>query len=561
MMMEAGGGGAALPAESGTVRADLSDPLGDMLTDLPTTSSSSFHGSPFPPEASTRGSDFHQFHELPQDDDDDLQDADGLEKTHHGFKVEDGAFGGGPPGGGGGGCGQWWAEVPMRLAARGDAAKLERWQGRWRAFQVRASESELGVVANLAWPTVVSNLINFMLSFINLLFVGHVGDGEVELAAAALAITFTNVTGLSVGIGLLCAIDTLCSQAYGARNYRKVGLIVQRAILIVTLACVPFAAIWLSSEQIFLLCRLPPKLSALAGRYCMLLLPGLWFYMMADVLRRWLQSQAIVKPVIYITICSVLINVLAQYVFVYLLGLGFMGSPLGLALTWACSPFLLLAYILLAGAHRKTWHGWSWECLQGWGEFLKLALPGTLMVCAEWWGFEVTVIAVGLIGEIELAAHTVAFNTLGICYMIPLGMSVAASTRVGNLLGAGDHERAKKAASICVFLTIGAQACAAGLIFVLRNVWGGLYSNDAHVVELIARVLPFAAVLTIFDGTQGVCGGVLRGAGKQTVGAALNLFAFYCVGLPISLVLGFASPLAFFGIWVGLIIGVVVITV
>ncbi|ELR21350.1 MATE efflux family subfamily protein [Acanthamoeba castellanii str. Neff] len=402
----------------------------------------------------------------------------------------------------------------MRLAARGDAAKLERWQGRWRAFQVRASESELGVVANLAWPTVVSNLINFMLSFINLLFVGHVGDGEVELAAAALAITFTNVTGLSVGIGLLCAIDTLCSQAYGARNYRKVGLIVQRAILIVTLACVPFAAIWLSSEQIFLL----------------LLLPGLWFYMMADVLRRWLQSQAIVKPVIYITICSVLINVLAQYVFVYLLGLGFMGSPLGLALTWACSPFLLLAYILLAGAHRKTWHGWSWECLQGWGEFLKLALPGTLMVCAEWWGFEVTVIAVGLIGEIELAAHTVAFNTLGICYMIPLGMSVAASTRVGNLLGAGDHERAKKAASICVFLTIGAQACAAGLIFVLRNVWGGLYSNDAHVVELIARVLPFAAVLT-------------------TVGAALNLFAFYCVGLPISLVLGFASPLAFFGIW------------
>jgi hypothetical protein len=168
MMMEAGGGGTALPAESGTVRADLSDPLGDMLTDLPTTSS--FHGSPFPPEASTRGSDFHQFHELPQDDDDDLQDADGLEKTHHGFKVEGGAFGGGPPGGGGG-CGQWWAEVPMRLAARGDAAKLERWQGRWRAFQVRASESELGVVANLAWPTVVSNLINFMLSFINLLFV------------------------------------------------------------------------------------------------------------------------------------------------------------------------------------------------------------------------------------------------------------------------------------------------------------------------------------------------------------------------------------------------------
>jgi len=245
MMMEAGGGGAALPAESGTVRADLSYPLGDMLTDLPTTAS--FTGSP--PEVSTRGSDFHQFHELLQDDDDeedDLQDG-GLEKTHHGS--QDRALGGGPPEGGEGPCGQWWAEVPMRLAARGDAAKLERWQGRWRAFQVRAGESELGVVANLAWPTVVSNLINFMLSFVNLLFVvcphsrplpmcclpnvarahhvtrprghatqGHVGDGEVELAAAALAITFTNVTGLSVGIGLLCAIDTLCSQAYGART-------------------------------------------------------------------------------------------------------------------------------------------------------------------------------------------------------------------------------------------------------------------------------------------------------------------------------------------------------
>jgi MATE family multidrug resistance protein len=119
----------------------------------------------------------------------------------------------------------------------------------------------------------------------------------------------------------------------------------------------------------------------------------------------------------------------------------------------------------------------------------------------------------------------------------------------------------------------------------LRNVWGSLYSNDAGVVDLIAQVLPFAAAVTvsvcclfhhasllqvllrfshpctlivpasvgpqIFDGTQSVCGGVLRGAGKQSAGAAINLFAFYCVGLPISLVLGFASPFAFFGIWCG----------
>lgn len=62
--------------------------------------------------------------------------------------------------------------------------------------------------------------------------------------------------------------------------------------------------------------------------------------------------------------------------------------------------------------------------MQGWGEFLKLALPGTLMLCAEWWGFEVTVIAVGLIGQVELAAHTIAFNVMGICWMIPLGLSV-----------------------------------------------------------------------------------------------------------------------------------------
>jgi MATE family multidrug resistance protein len=113
---------------------------------------------------------------------------------------------------------------------------------------------------------------------------GHIGNGELELTAAALGLTFTAVTGLSVGTGLLCALDTICSQAHGAGtkcmkeqscghnyfpgNHRKVGLVVQRALLIVSLACIPFATIWFFAGPIFLACRLHPEVSSLAGLYC-----------------------------------------------------------------------------------------------------------------------------------------------------------------------------------------------------------------------------------------------------------------------------------------------------
>jgi len=129
------------------------------------------------------------------------------------------------------------------------------------------------------------------------------------------------------------------------------------------------------------------------------------------------------------------------------------------------------------------------------------------------------------------------------------------------MLGAGDPIRAKKAASICILITLVSQVCSSGLILVLHNVWGKVYSNDPPVVDLVSRTLLFAAFLTIFDGLQGVCGGVLRGVGKQTVGATINLCGLYLVGLPTSLLLDFLTPLSFFGIWIGLITGVVVLTI
>jgi MATE family multidrug resistance protein len=435
-------------------------------------------------------------------------------------------------------------------------------QCNWCSRTWRNNKEELYTILSLSWPTVLSYLLTFLPSFVNLIFIGHVGTGEhpLELPAAALAITFVNVTGVSFGIGLLTGVETLCAQAYGAKNYRRVGVVVQRGILICTTFCVPCILLWFLTEDVFLLFRQNPELAKLSGRYTRLLAPGLWFLLAFETLKRWLQTMSLMRPIIYVSICSVIINAVGQYTLVIFFGFGFNGSPLALMITWMLLPVLLLSYIVWTKTYVQTWHGWTRECLSGWGEYLKLALPGSLMLCAEWWGFEITIIAVGWLGEVELAAHTIGFNTLGWCYMAPLGLGVAANTRVGNLLGAGKPSLAKRSAHIVLVLVFACQFTAAAALFLLRNIWGSLYSTDQSVVELTSHVLLYGALLTIFDGFSGTSSGVLRGAAKQMVGAVLNLIAYYVLALPVGLSLAFLTPLRLYGVWFGLLFGVSVVS-
>uniref|UniRef100_A0A674CMG6 Solute carrier family 47 member 3 n=1 Tax=Salmo trutta TaxID=8032 RepID=A0A674CMG6_SALTR len=333
---------------------------------------------------------------------------------------------------------------------------------------------------------VMAQLMVFLVSFVSTIFCGHLG--KTELAGVTLAIAVINVTGVSIGYGLSSVCDThisneldYCSlQTFGSHNLLKVGVIVQRAILIQHLACFPCCAVLINTEPILLAVKQSPEVAVSGVCDFMPALPATFIFQLEA---RYLQNQGIIWLQV---ITDVVANVLNALINIFL----YRESSLSLAA-------ILYAYILWKELHKATW-----ECKEDWGTYIHL-----------WWTYELGGFLAGLISEVELGAQSVVFELASICYMFPLGFSVAGSVRVGSALGAGDTEQAKLSAKLSAKL---AMFCAG--------------TCACQTPQIIFKSLTTAA-----------SGRIIRGAGKQKVGAICNILGYYGVGFSIGVSLMFAA--------------------
>ncbi|XP_040000723.1 multidrug and toxin extrusion protein 1-like isoform X2 [Xiphias gladius] len=405
---------------------------------------------------------------------------------------------------------------------------------------------ELVQLLKLAGPVVISQLMVFMISIVSTVFCGHLG--KTELAGVSLAIAVLNVTGISIGTGLSLTCDTLISQTYGSGNLKHVGVILQRGILILLMACFPCWAILINTEPLLLAVKQSPEVASLSQLYVKIFMPALPAAFVYQLQGRYLQNQVITGAIANV------LNAIINYIFLYRLDLGVAGSAAANAICQYLLTVILYIYIYWRGLHKATWGGWSLECLQDWGPFIRLAIPSMLMLCLEWWMFEVGGFLAGVISEAELGAQSIMYELAVVAYMFPLGISVAASVRVGNALGAGNIEQAKlscKVPIICAFII----ACFVGAsLSVSRNVIGYIFTSEQDILERVADVMFIFGFVHLADATAAVAGGVLRGAGKQLVGALCNLVGYYFIGFPIGVSLMFAANLGILGLWTGLTI-------
>uniref|UniRef100_A0A8C5HNE7 Multidrug and toxin extrusion protein 1-like n=1 Tax=Gouania willdenowi TaxID=441366 RepID=A0A8C5HNE7_GOUWI len=375
-----------------------------------------------------------------------------------------------------------------------------------------------GIIPCLLWffPQVVSQLMGFLVSIISLVFCGHLG--KLELAGVSLATAVINITGISIGTGLSSTCDTLISQTYGSGNLKRVGVILQRGILILLLACFPCWAVLVNTEPLLLAFKQSPEVARISQLYVTIFMPAVPACFMFQLQGKYLQNQGIMWPQVITGAIGNILNVIINYIFLYPLQLGVAGSAAANAISQYSLALLLFLYIWCRGLHKATWGGWSMDCLQEWGSFIRLAVYSILMVCLAWWLFEIGGFLAGLISEVELGAQSITYQINILAYMFPLGFSAAASVRVGNAVGAGNIQQAKLSGKVCI-------VC-------------GCKSNHTHTHT---RVSP-----------QGVAAGVLRGVGKLLVGAVCNLVGFYFIGFPIGVSLMFAANMGVIGLWIGL---------
>lgn len=417
---------------------------------------------------------------------------------------------------------------------------------------------ELRRLFELSLPVVVAQLATMMLSVVDTLMVGNVGV-EV-LAAAALGHVWTFGT-MIFAMGVIYGIDPLISQGHGARDARRQGLALQRGIVVGLLISVPTGVLWSLTGPAMERLGQDPELAALAQSYVVVQIPALPFFMVFTALRQYLQGRGIVRPAMIVAIAANGFNALANWSLIYGIGsfegMGIVGAGIATALTRIVMMIALVVFVLRGRLFEDAWIPWSREAFarRGLLEILGLGWPIGLQMSFEIWAFHAATLIAGRLGEAELAAHTIVLNVASVSFMVPMGIGMAAVTRVGNHLGAGRRRAAQRAAWVAVVSGAGVMTVSAVLFVVLRHQIPALYTPDEVVRGLAASVFPIAAAFQLFDGIQVVGSGVLRGMGSTRPAALFNLLGYYVLALPLAAWMTLRADLGLQGIWWGLAIG------
>ncbi|CAN6199106.1 unnamed protein product [Urochloa humidicola] len=328
------------------------------------------------------------------------------------------------------------------------AAPPPSWLG--RVVDVEEAREQLG----FAVPMVLTSMAYYGIPLVSVMFSGHLGD--VHLAGATLGNSWATVTGYAFVTGLSGALETLCGQAYGARLYRMLGLYLQSSLIMSAAVSVLVSALWWYTEPLLLFLRQDPEVSRAAAAFVRCQIPGLFAFSFLQCLLRYLQTQSVVLPLVVCSVAPFALHVALAHLLVNVLGLGLPGAAAAASATFWVSCIMLLAYVTRSRKFSETWKGFSADAFKYVLPTVKFATPSAVMVCLEYWAFELLVLIAGLLPNSTVSTSLIAMcsSTEAIAYMITFGFSAAVSTRVSNEIGAGNVERAKNAVSVTLKLSV-----------------------------------------------------------------------------------------------------------
>ncbi len=424
----------------------------------------------------------------------------------------------------------------------------------------RGFRGELRAMLRLAVPVVTVQVGMMFMGVVDTVMVGRVSAS----AIAAVALGNLYFFGAAVfGMGLLLALDPVIAQAVGARDEVAVARGIQRGLVLAGVLGLGAILLLLSAGPVLRLLDQPPEVVPTAATYARLGAIGVLPFYVFIVLRQSLQAMHRVAPIVWTIVLANLANVALNWVFIF----GHLGFPAGgvVGSAWATQIGRWLMPVLLYAFSRRelapSLAPWRRETLQlaPLGRMLALGVPIGVQHELEYGVFAVAGVMMGWIGTVEMAAHQVALNFASLTFMVPLGVSGATTVLVGNAVGRGDAAEARSAALAGLVCGVSFMAAMALLMLAVPGTLARVYTSEAAVVAVAATLFPIAGVFQVFDGTQVVSIGILRGVGDTRAPMLVNLLGFWLVGLPVSWLLGLRLGFGPQGLWWGLTLGLVVV--
>jgi MATE family multidrug resistance protein len=424
----------------------------------------------------------------------------------------------------------------------------------------RGMRAELASLSRLAVPIVAVQLGWMAMGAVDTVVVGHVS------ADAMAAVALGNLLFLAVslfGMGVLMGLDPVVAQAVGARDPHAVVRGAQRGMLLAlgltvlsTFALVPAGPLFAALGQ-------PMVIVPTAAAYAHIAIVGFLPFYVFVLVRVLLQATGRVASMVWAMVAANLLNLGLNWVFVFghlgIPPLGAIGSSWATTLSrWALAVFMV---VFAWREVRPLVHPWLTESLQPavlW-RLLGIGLPIGIQFELELGIFSVVGLMMGRLGAIPMAANQVVLSLSSLTFMVPLGVSIATSVLVGQAVGRNDVHGARRAAVAGLLCGVGFMAVSAATMLALPRALARLFTVDPAVVGLAATLIPVAGVFQVFDGTQVVSIGVLRGAGDTRTPLVVNILGYWVVALPLSAWLGLRTSAGPVGLWWGLVVGLGVV--
>ncbi|NJN26487.1 MAG: MATE family efflux transporter [Cyclobacteriaceae bacterium] len=411
---------------------------------------------------------------------------------------------------------------------------------------------------SLAYPVMISHLGQVSVQIADNMMVGRLG--REPLAAASFANSIF-VVFLVMGIGMSYAITPMAAQADGEKNISKLSDILKHGFLVNTLYGILLAACIFLSQNGLHYFNQPEMVVTLALPYLSIVGASLIPFLMYQACRQFAEGLGYTRSAMYITVASNLLNVLLNYILIFgKLGfapMGLFGAGLATLISRIAMAIMMIAFVYFDKKFIAIWQKFnfdrfSWPLIKA---NLRLGLPMSFQLIFEVSTFSVAAVMIGWMGTIELAAHQIAISMASASYMVALGISAAATIRVGNQLGQRNYQTMRNAALTCFVMAIVFMALAALLFILGRNVLPMLYIDDKAVIGQAALLLIVAGLFQLSDGIQVVGLGALRGMSDVKVPTVITLIAYWAIGLPLGYLFGFTLGFGAIGIWYGLLAG------
>jgi len=422
---------------------------------------------------------------------------------------------------------------------------------------------ELSETLKLAVPLALTQLGQIAMMTTDIAMIGRLGSEAMAAAALAHTVFFVSFT---FGMGLVSAVAPLAAQAFGARNPHLIRRSLRVGMWAALLMSLPMMAILLRGEHILLMLGQAPASVQLAQQYLLGLawgiLPALWFM----AIRGFMSAVNRPEPILWITLAAIPANAALVYVLLYgafgMPELGLFGVGLASSIVNAATFLAGLWFATRRRPFRKyhvLGHFWriDWQLMR---QLVVIGAPISISFLLEYGLFGAAGLLMGVISTTALAAHQIALQVAAILYMVPFGIAMAATVRVGHAIGRSDAGGVRRAGYIATWLGIVLAAILTLAVIISRFGIAEIFlgENTDATAELSATLLLVGSTFFIADAIQTVAAGSLRGMNDTRIPLLFATLSYWLIGFPCACWLGFWTPLGAVGVWIGLSVGTAV---